>query len=468
MSQRQNLGDLPAIACSIGRRAGVLPAGPGPSFAIQAVRSKPGRGLAVSLVAKAAGALLEDQFLTLKMGEQALVGGRLRFGVRETERTPVLNSSPGMAEAPDLSLHLEVFPADALFPALVRCLDPRPGAALHRALQDAGKAHLGDPCWMVASVHGRPLRYKHGSRCVIAYLLTGADGRIVTVVGKAYAERERAALVHQSVGMLREQLGGTNNPLPTSLGIVGPLGLTLTEAVMVSGLGATLASSWRPRPAGSPHFLLADCDRRAARLAGEALARLHGAAPLSSELPQRGGSSEALKVRTRAERLIAWQPNAAPGLGRVSRGIACRLEAAVVDRQVVAHGGYKRAQLVQTAGRLFVTDLDGICLADPALDLGCFLAYLRPTRLFAGRQRCREWFEAAAAEFTVAHRDTSLALGRDPGTVAGALERARLYEASHLKIANRRVSRLNSPRPAELTAVCDEISACLSEPQRWS
>jgi hypothetical protein len=55
-------------------------------------------------------------------------------------------------------------------------------------------------------------------------------------------------------------------------------------------------------------------------------------------------------------------------------------------------------------------------------------------------------------------------------TIDGILERSRLYEAAILfKIAARRVNRLNSPRPQELSRMLNQIAAYLSEARRnWA
>ena len=113
--------------------------------------------------------------------------------------------------------------------------------------------------------------------------------------------------------------------------------------------------------------------------------------------------------------------------------------------------------------RVFVVDFDGFCLADPALDVGYFLAYLRPSSLWYHRAGMRRWFEGAAACFTSAYRQTLHERGIDEAATDGILQRGRLYEAAVLfKIATRRVHRLNSPRPGELSTMLTEIGFCLS------
>jgi aminoglycoside phosphotransferase (APT) family kinase protein len=110
-----------------------------------------------------------------------------------------------------------------------------------------------------------------------------------------------------------------------------------------------------------------------------------------------------------------------------------------------------------------VVDFDACCIADPALDVGYFLAYLRPSGLWYQRPGLRTWFEIAAEEFTSSYTRASSSLGISTAEIDGILQRAQIYAAALLfKIATRRVNRLNSPRPAELASMLNEIAACLA------
>ena len=74
----------------------------------------------------------------------------------------------------------------------------------------------------------------------------------------------------------------------------------------------------------------------------------------------------------------------------------------------------------------------------------------------------REWFEAAAEVFTTTYSQAMRDLGTEQAAIDGIIERSRLYEAALLfKIATRRVNRLNSPRPEELSAMLREIETHL-------
>jgi len=79
----------------------------------------------------------------------------------------------------------------------------------------------------------------------------------------------------------------------------------------------------------------------------------------------------------------------------------------------------------------------------------------------------RRWFEGSTSTFVNAYRQALREAGIGEAAAEGVLERARLYEAAILfKIAARRVNRLNSPRPGELSAMLTEIAVCLSGKSR--
>jgi aminoglycoside phosphotransferase (APT) family kinase protein len=124
----------------------------------------------------------------------------------------------------------------------------------------------------------------------------------------------------------------------------------------------------------------------------------------------------------------------------------------------LVHGSFKPSQLLFGEDtRVVVTDLDHCCLADPALDLGYFLAYLRPAALWQGNVRARAWYKTAASRFRRAYAAASGANGARPQDIESALARSAIYEAALLlKIAARRVHRLNSPRPHELEAILED------------
>jgi aminoglycoside phosphotransferase (APT) family kinase protein len=133
-----------------------------------------------------------------------------------------------------------------------------------------------------------------------------------------------------------------------------------------------------------------------------------------------------------------------------------------VDTLRPGHGSYKLSQLLVRDGAVFLVDFDQFCLADPALDVGYFLAYLRPAGLWYRRNGRRAWFEAAADAFRSEYLQRLAERGESAATRAGIADRAPAFEAALLlKIAARRANRLHSPRPGEVAAILDEVTHCL-------
>lgn len=198
------------------------------------------------------------------------------------------------------------------------------------------------------------------------------------------------------------------------------------------------------------------------RLTGQALASLHCSSVNSKDV-LRTGTKEAKQVRMRAALIATQNPAQTDQVHILAQQLASQLEILQPDSYLPAHGGFKASQLLFHSHHIFIVDFDGFCLADPALDVGYFLAYLRPSRLWYRKQGMRQWFEKAAMAFITAYREVMLVRGITSEVIAGILERSRLYEgALLLKIATRRVNRLNSSRPQELSAILDEIKACLT------
>src|SRR5206468_11348165 len=123
----------------------------------------------------------------------------------------------------------------------------------------------------------------------------------------------------------------------------------------------------------------------------------------------RTGAQEARRVRERAALLAGHSPQQADEVLRLAQKLAAALETLQPDRYRPTHGGFKCSQLLFHSHHVFVVDFDGFCLADPALDVGYFLAYLRPSGLWYGLQGMRQWFEEAAEVFKSSYRQAMLA-----------------------------------------------------------
>jgi hypothetical protein len=83
-------------------------------------------------------------------------------------------------------------------------------------------------------------------------------------------------------------------------------------------------------------------------------------------------------LRTRFETLANRRPDLAASLHRVLRIVERRAEPFLRNRPVTGvHRDYYHDQLIVAGGRTTVIDFDLYCTADPALDIGNFVAHLR-------------------------------------------------------------------------------------------
>ena len=470
--------DLPAIVVKLLERAppqlfsgvhGQL------NLFVRYMRSKPGRGLAITYSAgtlngpRAKRTNISDRLVTVSLPEALPAGTQIRFPARPFQDAALEVPEPGILTT-DAGLVVQVFPADHGLPALAASCTPAPGGPVFSALETAARIQLSDSSWHLTSAKAERVRYKPSSRCVLRYTLllerTTQEGILqhdLTLFGKLYSHPDQARSIQKKTQQLYAEQAQTGQPvIPRPLGIVETLGLSLSEAVqspkaadrLRTGLRALQPIFERGR-GGEIIDMVIPCEELRVTAAG--LARLHTSAVLPAGAP-RTGAKEAKRVRERAELIAAHNPAQAEDAHRVGNQLARRLETLEPDAYRPAHGGFKASQLLFHSHRVFVVDLDAFCLADPALDVGYFKAYLRPNGLWRHRPGMRQWFEASAASFVNAYREVLHERGIEKTVTYGIVERARFYEAAILfKIATRRVSRLNSPRPGELSSMLTEI-----------
>jgi Phosphotransferase enzyme family len=442
---------LPAVVNSLVARTG------GSSSALDLrltyLRRKPGRGLVAMY--RVGHPKPVAPLVHLVVEERALEGARVAVSRDRLERTDSLSGRwPGPIRDAELGITLQAFPADAELPALAAACQPAAGTAVSVALDDARRA-LGASGSLVTA-RAEPIRYKPGDRCVIRYVLALSDGTTLGIVGKLYASAGQAGeLYRQTHRVYEDQLAEVERPLlPRPLGLVRELGLILTEDLATAG--PVVAGTSILRPVGA----VVQPPVTAIESAAAALARLHSGAfrPQSIRSP----TTEASRARKRALRVADFVPQLGERAARLADRVEERLELSTATPSVPAHGSFKSAQLVFRDGQVLITDFDQFCTADPALDVGYFLAYLRPQSLWYGRHAARNWFEAAARAFLSAYGRATAARGEATRNVEATASRSRAYQAAVLfKIANRRFNRLQSPRPGELGAILDEIESCV-------
>ncbi|MFL5667740.1 MAG: phosphotransferase family protein, partial [Ktedonobacteraceae bacterium] len=490
-----SIRELPSIVTLLFERAqlSLLPGLQGPiDLFVRYLRRKPERGLAVVYSVDerrlrhahlhTSSTNRPNRSVSLTLAESALEGTHIRFQAAQVQQAALSILAPGILQANELGLSIQAFPMDAALSLLATCCDTAPQSLLFRALERAAQQQLSDPAWLLVVASAEPVRYKPASRCVIRYHLTlerQQEGipiqKTLTIYGKVYADVEQARNVQTTMQALYEEQvnSGQQYPLlPRPLGVSDIPGLVFNEAAqpinpdepgnqVSTGKERFRAKMEYGRGGEVSRVILQEEELR---LTAEVLAQLHTSKvqPLGSKT--RTGSQEAKRVRERAALIAGYSSQQADEVLRLAQKLAEALESLQPDTYRPAHGGFKSSQLLFHSHHVFVVDFDGFCLADSALDVGYFLAYLRPGSLWYHRPGVRQWFEASAELFVHAYRQAMLERGIDFQILDDCIARSKLYEAALLfKIATRRVHRLNSPRPQELVAILGEVALCLSE-----
>lgn len=211
-------------------------------------------------------------------------------------------------------------------------------------------------------VQVRALRHHLSQRCTLEIGLRGRNGWHF-VIGKVYANDHSG--VFQAMEAIRQAGFGPKDEfsIPRPLAYLTALHLLLQEKVE----GPLAKEVLRTRDERSQSAVAERCARW--------LARFHALAPTVGPVFD---SCQCLDLmRERARRLTKLGGHVAEKTAELLR----RLEDAASSLSLVemraGHGSYSAAQVILAEGRTVVFDWDGCDVADPARDVGRFLAALR-------------------------------------------------------------------------------------------
>jgi len=262
-------------------------------------------------------------------------------------------STIGVLEiTPDGPAH-RLYDDDPTLPWLARAADPQ-------AMREHFGALLGTPIEECAIT---PVRYRPGVRCVFRYDLRTAAGE-QTFFGKLIGQgAEDSMATIAALHAARASLTDMPQVLP-------PLAywpeLHMLVQAEVSGGSELNDLAFDPAEDAATR-------ERWLRDAGARLAGLHGC-------------DVAGPTRTMADDLDELREYIAP-IAAVDPALAKRYTAAVEwlaaasehgePSPVASHGAFRTDQFMIENGELVMIDLDGFCWANPARDLGNFMAYLR-------------------------------------------------------------------------------------------
>jgi hypothetical protein len=253
-------------------------------------------------------------------------------------------------------LRLSCFPDDPDLPGLAATVTPE---TLREALQEMrpGPGRL-------VRCRVDLLRYRPGRRATLAVQIRGPSGAAQRLVVKSYHDDDKAAAVAAEAA----RLDATVDPVaPLRFAPVRAHLPELSLVVQEHVRGVRLDELLRiPGPSAT----------RALRLAAVALAALHAQPPVSRRARPVGAELE--RFRTRGSRVAAVDP----ATGSALTDLAVRLAATAQDlppgQLGLVHGDCKPNQFFLRGDRdVVLLDLDSCGRADPAGDVGTFLATLR-------------------------------------------------------------------------------------------
>lgn len=337
---------------------------------------------------------------------------------------------------PEYPCLVEFFPGDWRLPSLARAAE---GGLIAPFLTGPSAGAGSTP-----HVDVMVLRYRPHLQCLFLYGAKASRGTSRSeVIGKIYKEAFGAAQVAERQEIVRRQAAASGLVVPEPLAVLPALNLLLMERVSGRRMKDVLE---RSRSDGREQFL----PRRAAA----ALAILHDLQPPFHE--ERSLTSELERIRTRVDRLQLVVPLLARRMNALlDRIVSAARETGSGPRSLV-HGDFKPSQLLMDKTRVAVVDFDRVCLGDPALDVGNFMAQFRKEARLTGRDALRELARPFFDEY------------RRHAPADGLAERARLYEALALvRMADRRFrldppSYAASPSASLPALLLDEAADCLS------
>ncbi len=334
-------------------------------------------------------------------------------------------------------LRLWVYPDDPALPGLAVLTDPDAlAAALEPIVPGVGRLRVRSATL---------LRYRAHRRATLHVAVRRAGGRPERFIVKAFHDRAKGAAAHDEA----VQLAGLDWPRPGAPRLATPVAFLPEPRLLVQ----------RPVTGQPLDALLVAGDRRGRtglRAAAVALSALHARAPVGGRVRPVGAELQRFLVRADALARVH------PPLGRRLASLAEQLidTAPVPGELSIVHGDCKPSQFL-VGGTVdgygvALLDFDSAGLADPAADVGTFLATLRQLAV-AGRPGRPAGCDLET-EFLSAYRQAA-------GAAAGVPRRARWHQAVALqRKAFRAFGR--TARSGLPAALADEALRCLRDLER--
>jgi len=351
-----------------------------------------------------------------------------------------------MADLPEWNMHIRVSPLDARFTQLARLSDPRYVRAMFEETYAAGNAAWDQR--RISDYTVTSIKYRPGKRHVLRYdprdPVTGGAVFAKLYIGKEEARafrREdgaRAFRVAQEVADWLAERGQVVNSLR-------PLGYVAQDAVVLY-----------PQVCGVP---LSDYTRRLNRVAarslhqaGVAVCALHHLPVALAGRPERHDFAAEIRwIVQKSHHIPALLPEVGSAIAAVLDRARELHERLPQEPGTFTHGDLKTEHIWVASDGLTVMDFDSSRLADPALDVGYFLADWQFQHAAWPQEKVRESFLAGYA----------------PDAPKERLTRARLYEAVELvKCAVRRVQVFEHDWASRTAGLVERAQAVINDLER--
>ncbi len=283
----------------------------------------------------------------------------------------------------DLKMTLSAFPIDGLIPTLVEATDPHQIAGiLAEVLPEVSSGQF-----LIQEVNLLPAHYGRFARCVLRYSVDGLQAATqtpqnVTVYGKIDADGlggQNLAIVSALTEYLDQSEVLYRFRIPGSLGYFPDRQLLLMEALPGEPFFKELLKTWSGNsPRGGTEKSSHEKDERmedAVRTCALIAATIHGS---NIKL----GSPRTLELHiAKLQESTDVLSQVFPELGaQLHSWIQQTVEFAQVYREmpfVFSHGDFTYTQLIFDGKAAGLVDFDTMGPAEPAQDLGHFMAYLR-------------------------------------------------------------------------------------------
>ena len=256
---------------------------------------------------------------------------------------------------------ITAFPDDPALPTLSAVLSR---AAVEPVLVDPlpGRVTTGPLGGFRAEVVHHP---REGA-CVLRLDLTGVSGPDTAhrqVYAKVYPQAHDASMAADALAAVGAATVGSSRivevRLPRLLALNRPLHTTFLES---------LTPATATRPPGQDAVPVGPAE------AAQALRALHSHTP-AGHLPSLTAPDLVSRVRVEQDLVATAWPEVSERLDSVLTNAAAVLDGGTGGPLVLSHGDFTPSQLIRLPDGLGLVDLDTLCLAEPAADLGRYLAY---------------------------------------------------------------------------------------------